>query len=37
MKKACLFLAIALAAGGAWAQLSWVGDSYLYSEELDTC
>ena len=36
MKKACLFLAIALAAGGAWAQLSWVGDSYLYSEELDT-
>ena len=36
MKKAGWFLAIALAAGGALAQLSWVGDSYLYNEELDT-
>jgi hypothetical protein len=36
MKKAFAFLAIALAAGGALAQLSWVGDSYIYNEELDT-
>ena len=36
MKKAWLFLAIVLAAGGPTAQLTWVGDSYLYSEELDT-
>ena len=36
MKKAGLFLAIALAAGGALAQLAWVGDSYVYNEELDT-
>ena len=36
MKKAGLFLAIALLAGGALAQLTWVGDSYVYNEELDT-
>ena len=35
MKKAGLFLALALLAGGALAQLSWVGDSYVYNEELD--
>ena len=36
MKKAGLFLAIAMLAGGALAQLSWVGDSYVYNDELDT-
>ncbi|NLB66231.1 MAG: PEP-CTERM sorting domain-containing protein [Lentisphaerae bacterium] len=36
MKKLVLFLVLAMVAGGAWAQLAWVGNSYLYNVESDT-
>ena len=36
MKKILAFALVAMVAGAAMAQLSWVGNSYIYNEELDT-